>query len=379
MAIVCIVAAVATLAVLLVSIAGSRVNRVKLSSQPKGVTVIEARAAQYSRTRHYVGTILPWIEVRIGPQIVSAYVSTVLVRPGDRVKRGQVLATLDCRSASASAKAVSMHARALQAQQAAIAHEAARFAELQTGGFASVNEIEKRTARSASKDAELMAAQVNIQRSALDVSDCILRAPFSGEIASRSIDPGAFVRPGVAIVRLIDRTTVRIVAEVPEADFDLALVGTVVHVHASATNRDLRATIARRSPGSVSSTRTVHLEVDVPDPDCSLPVGTTATLAVDVGMPSSATKIPLFAASVRESKATVFVVDGARARKGVHAVLGQHGGSLFLATTLAAGEHVVTQGLASLRDGDRIKAKLVELPKLEEQELGAADVAEAKP
>ena len=81
----------------------------------------------------------------------SAYVDTVLVRPGDVVKRGQVLATLDCRNASASSKAVAMQARALEAEQEAIAHESARVAELNEGGFASPNEIEKHAAESASK------------------------------------------------------------------------------------------------------------------------------------------------------------------------------------------------------------------------------------
>jgi len=37
------------------------------------------------------------------------------------------------------------------------------------------------------------------------VSDCVLRAPFDGEIATRLVDPGAFVRPGTSIVSVIDR------------------------------------------------------------------------------------------------------------------------------------------------------------------------------
>ena len=79
--------------------AESQVNRVALASQPKPVTVVTARASSYRPSRRYVGTILPWTEARVGPQLISAYVDTVLVRPGDVVKRGQVIATLDCRNA----------------------------------------------------------------------------------------------------------------------------------------------------------------------------------------------------------------------------------------------------------------------------------------
>jgi RND family efflux transporter MFP subunit len=157
----------------------------------------------------------------VGPQLISAYVDTVLVRPGDTVKHGQVIATLDCRNASASSRAVSMQARAIQAEQGAIAHEAARVAELKEGGFASPNEIERHAADSASKAAQLMETEARMQRATLEVNDCVLRAPFEGEIAARFVDPGAFVHPGTPVASVIDRRIVRVIGEVPEADFEV--------------------------------------------------------------------------------------------------------------------------------------------------------------
>jgi membrane fusion protein, multidrug efflux system len=347
---------------LMVARASSHVNKVALAGAPKGVTVVEAKAARYRPGRRYVGTIQPWIEAKIGPQLISGYVDTVLVRPGDLVKRGQVIATLDCRNASASSKAVSMQARAIQAQQEAIAHESARVAELKEGGFASPNEIEKHAAESASKAAEVMETQAKMQRATLEVNDCVLRAPFAGEIAIRAADPGAFAHPGTAVATLVDRTTVRIVAEVPEADFDLVAPATPVQIVALATGSALRGTIARRSPAADFSTRTVHVEIDVPDPKRTVPVGTTAEIAMEVGAPVDATEIPLVAASVRGSKATVFVVDGKVAKKGVFQLKGERGGSLFLDAALRPGSHVVTEGRALLKDGDRVDAQLESPP-----------------
>jgi len=351
-------ALVVALGALLMGRAESQVNRVALDSRPKGVTVVAARAASYRPSRRYVGTILPWIEARVGPQLVSGYVDTVLVRPGDVVTRGQVLATLDCRNASASSKAVSMQARALQAEQTAVAHESARIAQLQEGGFASPNEIERHAADSASKEAQLMESQARMQRASLEVGDCVLRAPFAGEITSRPVDPGAFVRPGSEVASVVDRETVRVVAEVPESDFDVVHAGVPVEIRALATARPLHATISRRSPSADLATRTVHIEIDVPDHDRSLPVGTTAELSIDVGEPRQATELPLIAASVRGEKATVFVVEGRVAHKTVHAILGEHAGSVFLATTLAPGSHVVTEGRSLLADGDAVEPAL---------------------
>jgi RND family efflux transporter MFP subunit len=334
------------------------VNKVALESRPKGVTVVVARAASYRPSRRYVGTILPWIEARVGPQLISAYVDTVLVRPGDIVKRGQVIATLDCRNASAASQAVAMQARAVQTEQEAIAHESARVAELKEGGFASPNEIERHAADSAAKQAQVLETKAKMQRATLEVNDCVLRAPFAGEIATRLVDPGAFVRPGIDVASVVDRNTVRVIAEVPEADFDVARVGVPVAIRALATNRQLLAKIARRSPAADLATRTIHLEIDVPDPERSLPVGTTAELGVDVGEPRPATEIPLVAASVRGLRATVFIVEGHKAKKAVCVIEGERGGYLFVDRSLTPGSHVVTEGRALLEDGDRVEVAI---------------------
>jgi RND family efflux transporter MFP subunit len=352
------VTGVIVLGVLLVARASSHVNKVALASAPRGVTVVEARPAKYRALRRYVGTIQPWIEAMVGPQLISAYVDTVLVRPGDTVKHGQVIATLDCRNASASSRAVSMQARAIQAEQGAIAHEAARVAELKEGGFASPNEIERHAADSASKAAQLMETEARMQRATLEVNDCVLRAPFEGEIAARFVDPGAFVHPGTPVASVIDRRIVRVIGEVPEADFEVVAPATPVRVQALATRRELRATIARRSPAADISTRTIHLEVDVPDPDRTLPVGTTAELTVEVGQPAAATLVPLVAAAQRGNKATVYVVEGGLAHKSVYGVLGEREGNLYLEPSLRPGSHVVTEGRGLLKDGDRVEAKL---------------------
>jgi len=344
------------LGALMVARAASRVNRVALSSQPKEVTVITAKAGHYRPVRRYVGTLEPWVEAKLGPQLISAYVGTVLVRPGDAVKRGQVVATLDCRNASASSRAVSLQARSLQAQQQALAHEASRIAELQQGGFASPNEIEQKQAESTAKQADLESTEARLQRATLEVNDCVLRAPFAGEIATRSVDPGAFVHPGESVATIVDRATVRVTVEVPEIDFEYVAPGTLARIRALANDRELAGTIARRSPAADPSTRTVHFEIDVPDPKRQLPVGTTAELTIDVGKPKPATEVPLIAASVRGSKAALFTVQNGIAHKVHCLVQGEQGETLFLNTSLPAGSEIVTEGRALLKDGDAVHA-----------------------
>jgi RND family efflux transporter MFP subunit len=337
--------------------ADSKTNKIALSESAKPVTVVTALANTYRPSRMYIGTLRPWIEASVGPQLVAAYVDTVLVRPGAVVKRGEVLATLDCRNASAAQQAVANQARALDARQQALSHQAARTQGLLDGGFVSPNEAEQQVATSAATLAELEATKAKLAGTALQVSDCILRSPFDGEVAQRMIDPGAFVHPGTPIVTVVDRNTVRMTADAPEIDFDVVSPGTQVKVHVYATNKDFTAAITRRAPAADPSTRTIHFEIDVADPNREIPVGTTGEVHIDVGEPVPATEVPLYAATLRGQKATVYVVTGDVAHSMTVPVKGESGGRLYVDTTLAPGSHVVTEGRALLENGDKVSLK----------------------
>lgn len=346
------IAAVGALGAWLYLRATGGVNDVALASAPKRVTTVAATAANYQPSRRYVGTAEPWVSAKIGPQLVSAYVDTVLVRPGAQVKRGDVIATLDCRNASSVEQAVAMQARAVEAQQKATAGEAARLASLDKK-FVSQNDIDLKAADAASKEAQMRALQAQMTGKSLEVADCVLRAPFAGEIAARHVDPGAFVRPGSDLATLVDRGTIRVTAEAPEQDFAAVAPGTKVKLHFLAGVPDLEGAIARRAPSADSGTRTVHFEIDLDDPTRNIPVWTTTEITLDVGAPQPATAVPVIAATVRGAKATLFVADRGVAHSRTAKLLGERAGVLYL-DGVPAGAQVVTEGRGALDDGDRI-------------------------
>lgn len=335
--------------------AESRQDHEALASRARGVTAVTARAKSWRDERRYVGVVEPWLEARLGPQLVSSWVETVLVRPGDKVKRGDVVATLDCRNATGGSETVAMQARSLEARQQAMASEAARLQNLVGGGFVSENEVEQKKAQAASNEAQLEAFRAQLRNRNLEVSDCTLRAPFDGEIAMRSADPGTFVRPGSTVVTVVDRHVSRVVLDVPEGDFVDATVGAPVEVRLLATGKSLRAAISRRAPAANEATRTVRFEVDLASQD--VPVGTTADVHLAVGEPRDAVQVPLTAAKVRGGSATLYVVDHDVAKKVQAPVLGERGGALFLGG-VAAGAVVVTDGRNQLSDGEHVAVKL---------------------
>jgi membrane fusion protein (multidrug efflux system) len=337
--------------------AAARTNHVALADAPKPVSTVKATAGSFRPVRSYVGTTFAWNVARVGPQYVSAYVGSVLVRPGATVKQGQVLATLDCRNSSAASREIAARAKALEQRQAAVEHESDRVKELTQGGFASQNEAEQIAARSSSEKAEVESLRASLVARGLEVDDCILRAPFAGEISDRSADPGAYVRPGNPVVTVIDRSTVRVTADVPESDFTVVAPGTKVAIEVEASGAKTEGKVSRRSPGADESTRTVHFEIDLPNPQRDLPVGTTARLTIDVGQPQPATIVPLRAGTLRGDKATLFLVDKDVAHRTTVLSLGELGGNLYVDPKLAAGTPIVVEGRALLDDLDRVAAK----------------------
>ncbi|HET9929991.1 MAG TPA: efflux RND transporter periplasmic adaptor subunit, partial [Polyangiaceae bacterium] len=337
--------------------ASASTNGVALAASAKGVSAVAARGARFRERRNYVGTLQPWLAAKVGPQLVSAYVSTVLVRPGMTVRAGDVVATLDCRNSSAANDAVLSQARAAEARQRALASETARFQNLLDGGFVSPNEVEQRVAQTAAETAQLEALRAQSVGKRLEVNDCILRAPFDGEVATRAADPGSYVRPGTAIVSIVDRHLLRLVGDVPETDFEAVAPKTPVHFRLLSNGLELQGAVSRRAPAADDTTRTVRFEVDIEPQKRDLPVGTSAQIELEVGEAADAVEIPLTSARVRGKSATLFVVDGNTARKREVKVLGERGGSLFVTGEVAPGNLVVTEGRGLLANGDAVIVK----------------------
>jgi hypothetical protein len=146
---------------------------------------------------------------------------------------------------------------------------------------------------------------------------------------------------------------------VPEDDFDVVAPATPVSVRTLATNRTIAGAVSRRSPSADPETRTVHAEIDLPDPGRQIPVNTTGEVRVEVGQPAAATAIPLDSATIHGAKAVVFVVENGVAHRATFQVLGERGATLYVDAALRPGTQVVTEGRALLADGDRVAPRVV--------------------
>ena len=176
-------------------------------------------------------------------------------------------------------------------------------------------------------------------------------------MVERFVDPGAYVRPGESVLTVADRSTIRIVADVPENDFAVVAPQRNVEIQVESLTAKIKAPISRRTPATDRSTRTIHFEIDVDNRNHDLPVGTTARLSIAVGKPQSSNVIPIQAATLRGKKAELLVVSGDVVHAKEVAVLGEREGLLYLDTSLSPGTKVVLEGRALLNEGDKVTVK----------------------
>jgi membrane fusion protein, multidrug efflux system len=77
-----------------------------------------------------------------------------------------------------------------------------------------------------------------------------------------------------------------------------------------------------------------------------------------VGVVQDAIELPLRAATIRGTKANLFVIEGDAAKSVSARVLGESGKSVFLERFISAGTLVVLEGRAQLRNGDVVRTRV---------------------
>jgi RND family efflux transporter MFP subunit len=174
----------------------------------------------------------------------------------------------------------------------------------------------------AQSQVRLAAAQVQSYRAALQLAETNLAntrlvAPFSGFVSQRNLDPGAAVSAqsagtntaSVGILTLQDIETVKVQIEVPERNIARVIVGSPVRLTVDPYKGETFAgSVARVVHNLDPRTRTMGIEVEIPNPGGRLKPGMFARVEVLVEVLRDALTIPSEAIRVGEAEPTVMVV-----------------------------------------------------------------------
>ena len=319
---------------------------------------------------------------------VDGYIARIYVDKGDLVKANQLLVEIDHTDyihAVNQAKANLLSAKAKVVQQDAGVRNATltldRMQALIKDQFVSQQDLDtalvNRDAAVALQDslrAQVQQMTVALAQAETNLAYSYIRAPFAGYIAERNLDPGAYVSGTTAststvsrgILSVHDVETVRTLIEVVEKDVPLVQVGQHADVRAEAyPNEVFDGRVTRIVQALNRATRTMTVEVDLPNKDHRLKGGMFARVEVLVGKHPQAIQIPLDAVSRLEDSQYVYVVQDGKAHQ-VPVELGARAENrVEVLKGLAGDEQLIVSGKDLVSEGVPVQTQPIDAAKRE--------------
>ena len=297
---------------------------------------------------------------------VDGYLKKWYVDIGDHVQQGQVLADVEAPQIDAE----------LRMAQAQVELAEANLTLAQTNSSRSQELYQNRV--NSQKELDTVLATEKVQKATRDNAAAALtsaqdmkafeqiRAPFAGTITARYIDVGSLVSSGSSrtVQKLFDLAQsdpVRVFVNVPQADVSSVQAGTPATITVDEfPGQTFAGKVARDAGAFDLSSRTLLLQIDVPNPDGRLYAGMYAHAKLALKNPTPALLVPDNSILIDSKGARVLVVDSSNKIRVKPVTLGRDFGTKSeILGGLDATDHVVQNPTQALQEGMPVSVESV--------------------
>jgi RND family efflux transporter MFP subunit len=355
--------------------------------------VVPASRATLANTLTVAGEFLPYQEVELHAK-VAGYIRSIHVDIGDKVRQGEVLAVLDVPELQAQVQGAQAGVRQTQAEilssTSDVARAKANYVALHAAaerlqqasdarpGLIAQQELDDARAKDQAAAAQVDAATstLNAMQQQLGVSQAQQRqvttmedysrivAPFTGIVTWRYADTGALIQAGTSnagsapVVKIAEVSTLRLRLPVPETIAPYVRDGDTATIRIDALDRTILGKVTRSTGALDASTRSMQVEVDVPNADGSLAPGMYAEVTLNVKRAGDALVVPIQTVDTSGPQPILLVVN-AQSRIERRAV--QTGvataNRIEILSGLRDGEQVIVANQASFQPGELVTPK----------------------
>ena len=324
---------------------------VTLEFSPADVMTVSQQSL--TRTLPFSGSLAPLVQSTVKSK-VSGEVTRVLVREGEPVAKGQVLAQIDT---------ADLNAR-LDAQVAALEEAKARASiadknresnlKLLKQNFISQNAYDTTNSTYEANAAAVRSAEAQVQIARNARQDAVIRAPISGILAKRMVNGGEKVGPDSPMFTVVDLSKMEIEAPAPASEIPGVKVGQTAAFKVDGFGeRDFEGRIERINPMTEQGSRSITLYISVANRDGVLKGGMFAKglLVQDKTEPSAV--VPIAAVRDDGGQPYVFTLEGGKvAKRNVTLGLNEvQAGLVQVKTGLDTGAQVVSARMVGLKAG----------------------------
>lgn len=333
---------------------------------PSLVNATSAQANQFAPRLLALGTVAPLQTVAIRTR-TEGEITAILFNEGANVREGQLLFRLDDRQAQAQlatarAQLATACANAVQAQ-----NELERAEALVEKGFITGSVLDQRRALAATAQASISAADAAVRNAQTAISFLNIRAPVSGRTGELNFRVGATIRPADALplVTINQLSPISVRFLVPPQD--IQQVRSAMAQGSFPVEARLEGQTTLQSPIAVGKLAFLDNNVDprngsvvakaeFQNPDDTLWPGALINIAMPLGASSPLIALPESAVQTGREQPFVWLIgkDQTVSMRNI-TVKGRADGVAYLSAGLETGEQVVTDALARLKAGDKIR------------------------
>ncbi|MBN8690444.1 MAG: efflux RND transporter periplasmic adaptor subunit [Armatimonadetes bacterium] len=203
--------------------------------------------------------------------------------------------------------------------------------------------------------AQLRSAQEQINLADQALEDSKVRAPFSGKVSGKPLQPGTYAGPGTPICRLIGGDGMYFEGDVPEVSVSQIQQGQRVNIQVDALKGSyFNGTVLAINPAAQTLGRLYKVRIQIDGVPPSLKAGMFARGSVQLSERNGVVAIPKLAVVKREDKNVVFVAEGSKAVMKIVDLGLTKGERVEVKSGLNGGENLIISGQNLLVDGNPI-------------------------
>ena len=327
------------------------------------VVTTNAKAAAGGQPLSLPGTLQGMIESPIYARS-SGYVLRWTKDIGSRVNKGDVLAEIDTPEVDQQlSQAVAARQQAAAGLELARS-SAERWEALRKKDAVTQQELNERSSAYTQAQANLAAADANVRRLQKTEEFKRVLAPFSGVITSRNVEVGDLINGGNggadrALFRLAQIDPLRVYVYVPQTYAQRIKAGDKVTVtQAELAGQQFSGTVARTAGAIDAATRTMQIEINLPNKDNALLAGAYVQVALPLSGSSNALLVPSNVLLFRPEGPRVAVVGGDGKVRLKAVTLGHDlGNSIEILGGATPQDKLVVNPADSLADGDMVSVR----------------------
>jgi RND family efflux transporter MFP subunit len=322
------------------------------------VNVTTPKTGQSGQTLSLPGTLQGYVQSPIAAR-ASGYLRKWYRDIGSRVEKGELLAEIETpeidQQLSQAVAARQQAAASLDLAKSTVE----RWESLRKKDAVSQQELDERRSAAAQGAANLAAADANVERLRQLESFKRIVAPFAGVITKRNVDVGDLIDAGSsggrALFQLAQTDPLRVYVNVPQTYSQLIKPGQkVVVTQAELRGRQFEGLVARTAASIDTATRTMQIEVALPNKEGTLLPGAFVNVALPLAA-NDAIQIPTTTLLIRGEGIRVAVVDDKGRVRMQPVRLGRnYGEAVDVLDGISGNEKLIQNPSDSLADGDEV-------------------------